>query len=208
MTHRACSQAPCLVSSLQSPPTATTRGTVWRAALGHTLLSPRQMDCRMNDVALWLDSRALRSLHRLQRCMTLARLKATSQQHSDKFVERTRWEVTRAASSLGMAMGVSQALAKPRERRLFFDESGSTSLSSRARATDLCAPLALRRSKCEKRNYVVRAIKLCTLRPFCISRFRAQHTSCRRVSVDCAAGRRGALTVLWRKLRRERPGKR
>jgi hypothetical protein len=82
----------------------------------------------MNDVALWLDSRALRSLHRLQRCMTLARLKATSQQHSDKFVERTRWEVTRAASSLGMAMGVSQALAKPRERRLFFDESGSTCL--------------------------------------------------------------------------------
>jgi len=38
---------------------------VWRAALGHTLLSPRQVDCRMNDVALWLDSRALRSLHRL-----------------------------------------------------------------------------------------------------------------------------------------------
>ena len=85
----------------------------------------------MNDVALWLDSRALRSLHRLQRCMTLARLKATSQ-HSDKFVERTRWVVTRAASSLGMAMGVSQALAKPRERSLFFDESGSTCLSSRA----------------------------------------------------------------------------
>jgi hypothetical protein len=185
--------------------TATIRGTVWRAALGHTLLSPRQVDCRMNDVALWLDSRALRSLHRLQRCMTLARLKATSQ-HSDKFVERTRWVVTRAASSLGMAMGVSQALAKPRERRLFFDESGSTCLSSRARATDLCAPL--RRSKCEKRNYVVRAFKLCTLRAFGISRFRAQHTSCRRVSVDCAAGRRGALTVLWRKLRRERPGKR
>ena len=150
MTHRACSQAPCLVSSLQSPPTATIRGTVWRAALGHTLLSPRQVDCRMNDVALWLDSRALRSLHRLQRCMTLARLKATSQQHSDKFVERTRWEVTRAASSLGMAMGVSQALAKPRERRLFFDESGSTCLSSpvlgrptsadRNVKTKLCSP--------------------------------------------------------------------
>jgi len=104
----------------------------------------------MNDVALWLDSRALRSLHRLQRCMTLARLKATSQQHSDKFVERTRWEVTRAASSLGMAMGVSQALAKPRERRHFFDESGSTCLSSpvlgrptsadRNVKTKLCSP--------------------------------------------------------------------
>ena len=207
MTHRACSQAPCLVSSLQSPPTATIRGTVWRAALGHTLLSPRQVDCRMNDVALWLDSRALRSLHRLQRCMTLARLKATSQQHSDKFVERTRWEVTRAASSRGMAMGVSQALAKPRERSLFFDESGSTCLSSRARRVPSGDRPRDNVQTCEN-EIVVRAFKLCTLRAFGISRFCAQHTSCRRVSVDCAAGRRGAITVLWRKLRRERPGKR
>ena len=150
MTHRACSQAPCLVSSLQSPPTATIRGTVWRAALGHTLLSPRQVDCRMNDVALWLDSRALRSLHRLQRCMTLARLKATSQ-HSDKFVERTRWVVTRAASSLGMAMGVSQALAKPREKSLFFDESGSTTTCLSSRAGRVAVGRPRHRDKTSKR---------------------------------------------------------
>ena len=121
MTHRACLPTSNMPRELiaVTAQTATIRGTVWRAALGHTLLWPRQVNCRMTSRCGSTRVRCPLSTG----CMTLARLKATSR-HSSKFVERTRRDVTRAAFSLGMAMGVRQALAKPRERRLFLTGRG------------------------------------------------------------------------------------
>ena len=156
--------------------TATIRGTVWRAALGHTLLWPRQVNCRMTSRCGSTRVRCPLSTG----CVTLARLKATSR-HSSKFVERTRRDVTRAAFSLGMAMGVRQALAKPRERRLFLTGRGHV-----ARVVGSGCVWASLSSLVLKRP--VWAVKLST---FCISRFRSQHFVPMSLSrLRCRAARR------------------
>ena len=142
MTHRACLPTSNMPRELiaVTAHTATIRGTVWRAALGHTLLSPRQVNCRMTSRCGSTRVRCPLSTG----CMTLARLKATSR-HSSKFVERTRRDVTRAAFSLGMAMGFRQALAKPRERRLFLTGRGHVArvVGCRARSGGRACPQLL-----------------------------------------------------------------